>query len=238
MWKKLSAFWSVNLLLQAVQTKALLKQWNEIISRDMWTWQSLGHFCGRYVGGEPFGYGFSSDLYGAIWKMLNFTSFLFRFVRELELEAQMQAFSPRKETSINIWIGYVASTVWEYTAGCMMILSCSAGLHQAVFRGCFPHCTCTDGDPGTNLDIFLEMAPEPEELNHHISLSPLGSPPGDRKITALMLIRPHQPHRSQLSSGVRSSPGSSWLHGSVSCMARRGWGEEDSEGSAGPPSIS
>lgn len=47
MWKKLSAFWSVNLLLQAVQTKALLKQANEIISRDMWTSQSLGHFCRR-----------------------------------------------------------------------------------------------------------------------------------------------------------------------------------------------
>lgn len=47
MWKKLSAFWSVNLLLQAVQTKALLKQANEIISRDMQTSQSLGHFCWR-----------------------------------------------------------------------------------------------------------------------------------------------------------------------------------------------
>lgn len=54
------------------------------------------------AGGEPFGYLFSSDLYGAIWKMLNFTRFLFKFVRELELEVQMQAFSPQKETSINV----------------------------------------------------------------------------------------------------------------------------------------
>lgn len=135
MWKKLSAFWSVNLLLQAVQTKALLKQWNEIISRDMWTWQSLGHFCGRYgEGGEPFGYGFSSDLYGAIWKMLNFTRFLFKFVRELELEAQMRAFSPQRETSINIQTGYMASTVWEHSAGCVLSLCCSAECNQAVVR--------------------------------------------------------------------------------------------------------
>lgn len=55
-------------------------------------------------------------------------------MRELELEAQMQAFSPQRETSINIRTGYMASTVWEHSEGCVLSLCCSAGCNQAVVR--------------------------------------------------------------------------------------------------------
>ncbi|KAF4793081.1 hypothetical protein TURU_114693 [Turdus rufiventris] len=43
--------------------------------------------------------------------------------------------------------------------------------------------TNTNGDPGPKVDHFLEKALGVKELDHHISLSTLGSAPGERKIT-------------------------------------------------------
>lgn len=79
--------------------------------------------------------------------MLNFTSFLFKFVRELELEVQMQAFSPRKETSINIWTGYLASSLGVLSRRCAEPPPAQQNLTKsflgAGYFPCFPLCTDT-----------------------------------------------------------------------------------------------
>ena len=112
----------------------------------------------------------------------------------------------------------------------MLNISCSAEHNQVVFRGWIlpllsPPYTDTNGDPGTNLDLFLEKVLEVEELDHHISLSTLGKSPR-REENGSVLLLAASPVNCSMAPGFACplvAPGCRGAHPACACGREAWW---------------